>query len=172
MAIYEYLHNGKTVDVRIDGKNGKYRVTMGDGEYELEACQLSQHLLSVLGSGGLTRAFVAEKNGTTYVHMGGRIFTFDDAAAVSDSRAGGKAGAGVAPGAITSQMPGNLIKVIVKEGETVKEGQPLVIVEAMKMENEIRSPSDGVVKAINFAVGDLVEAGVPIVELETEGEEE
>jgi biotin carboxyl carrier protein len=39
------------------------------------------------------------------------------------------------------------------------------------MENEIRSPSDGVVKKVGFAVGDLVDAGVPIVELETDGAE-
>ena len=69
-------------------------------------------------------------------------------------------------------MPGNLIKVMVKEGDAVEEGQALVIVEAMKMENEIRSPSNGIVKSVNFSVGDLVDAGVPIVELETDNQGE
>ena len=169
MATYEYLHNGDTVDVHIEVKNGRYVVKVGDRSFEMEACQLTDHLLSVTSENGLIRAFVAESNGKTYVYLGGKIFIFEDADKAADVRRSGS-NAGVAPGAITSPMPGNLIKLVVKEGDDVKEGQTLVIVEAMKMENEIRSPSDGVVKAINFAVGDLVEAGVPIVELETEGE--
>jgi biotin carboxyl carrier protein len=167
MATYEYLLDGKTVDVQIEGKDGQFQVTAGDRKFQAEACRLSDSLLSVAISGELMRAFVAERNRKTFVNIEGKTFAFDDATAQAERQKSGRSGVGLAPGAISSPMPGNVIKLLVKEGDTVKEGQSLVIVEAMKMENEIRSPSNGVVKKINFAVGNLVEAGAPIVELET-----
>lgn len=167
MATYEYVLDGKTVDVQIEGKNAQFQVRSGDRKFEIEACRLSDSLLSVAIGGELMRVFVAEHNGKTYINISGRTFTFDDAITQVQRQKSGRSGVGLAPGAISSPMPGNVIKLLVKEGDTVKEGQSLVIVEAMKMENEIRSPSNGVVKKINFAVGNLVEAGAPIVELET-----
>jgi biotin carboxyl carrier protein len=167
MATFEYLLDGKTVEVQIEGSNGQFQVTIGDKKLQIEACRLSDSLLSISVAEELQRVFVAERNGKTYVNIGGKNFTFDDATLQAERQRTGRSGVGLAPGAISSPMPGNVIKLMVKEGEIVKEGQPLVIVEAMKMENEIRSPSDGVVKKVNYAVGNLVEAGAPIVELET-----
>ena len=56
-------------------------------------------------------------------------------------------------------MPGNVLKVLVKPGEAVAEGQTLVILEAMKMENEINAPSAGTVKQIVADVGSVVATG-------------
>ena len=67
-------------------------------------------------------------------------------------------------------MPGKVVKILVKQGDRVEKSQGLVIVEAMKMENEIKSGSGAVVKKINFKEGDLVDAAVPIIELELEEE--
>jgi biotin carboxyl carrier protein len=167
MAIYEYLVNGETVEVKIDGGKDQLQVSIGGESLALEACQLKDNLISMLADGKLRRVFVVANLKRTYVHIGGKVVILDDAVQESERQRSG-AGSGAAPGAITSPMPGNLIKVMVKEGDTVEEGQSLVIVEAMKMENEIRSPSQGVVKSVNFSVGDLVDAGVPIVELETD----
>jgi pyruvate carboxylase subunit B len=63
-------------------------------------------------------------------------------------------------------MPGKVLKVEVSAGEAVSEGQGLVIVEAMKMENEIRSPIDGVVTEIGVSEGDTVEAGAALFTVE------
>ncbi len=62
-------------------------------------------------------------------------------------------------------MPGKVVKILVKEGDKVTARQPLVIVESMKMENEIKSPTDGKVKSIHFGPGDLVKPGQPIIKL-------
>ena len=59
-------------------------------------------------------------------------------------------------GAIGSPLPGLIIDVLVKEGDAVKAGQNVVIMEAMKMENEIRAPFDGVVSALSVSVGQTV----------------
>lgn len=60
---------------------------------------------------------------------------------------------------ITSPMPGNILSVNVSNGETVKKGQTLMILEAMKMENEILSPIDGTIVSVNTTKGATVESG-------------
>lgn len=69
-------------------------------------------------------------------------------------------------GAVAAQMTGRVLRILVVEGETIHEGDPLLILEAMKMENEIRSPKGGTVKRIAIAVGDRVNAGDVLVEIE------
>ena len=56
-------------------------------------------------------------------------------------------------------MPGNILDVVVKVGDAVKKGQKVVVLEAMKMENDINAPCDGTVVSLNVAKGDVVETG-------------
>jgi pyruvate carboxylase len=63
-------------------------------------------------------------------------------------------------------MPGTVIKVLVGEGDAVQARQPLVVLEAMKMETPLTSPYDGVVRAVHVAEGDQVAGGAVLVELE------
>ena len=67
---------------------------------------------------------------------------------------------------VTSAMPGRVVRVLVKAGDRVAERQPLVVVEAMKMENELRAPADAVVREITVAEGASVEAGAILIVLE------
>ena len=67
---------------------------------------------------------------------------------------------------VTSAMPGRVVKVLVKPGDRVIERQPLVVVEAMKMENELRAPGEALVRDVNVTEGMLVDAGVILVVLE------
>ncbi len=69
------------------------------------------------------------------------------------------------PKIITSFMPGNIPKVMVKQGQDVKEGDELCILEAMKMKNIILAPADGKIKRINVKEGDVVPKNHPLVEL-------
>ncbi len=67
---------------------------------------------------------------------------------------------------VTSPMPGKVIRIQVNEGDSVKKGTTLMIIEAMKMENQIVSPRDAVVKTINVAVNDRVESSTALIEFE------
>ncbi len=69
-------------------------------------------------------------------------------------------------GVVTSPMPGKILRILVKEGEEVKTGQGLIILEAMKMENEIPSPRNGTVKKILVKEGDTVDTRQPLIKLE------
>lgn len=73
------------------------------------------------------------------------------------------ASASVAGESITSPMPGNILKVMVNVGDSVKRGQVLLILEAMKMENEIVASADGTVKAVNVTVGTTVDTGASLI---------
>ena len=73
------------------------------------------------------------------------------------------AGAG---GSLAAPMPGKVIQVMVEAGARVKKGEPLLILEAMKMEHTITAPKDGVVKLINFAAGEQVLEGAELIALE------
>ena len=65
--------------------------------------------------------------------------------------------------AVTAPMPGNILKVNVNVGDAVKEGQVLVVLEAMKMENEIMAPKDGTVTQVVVSKGSTVDTGAPLV---------
>ncbi|MDE7105430.1 MAG: biotin/lipoyl-binding protein [Ruminococcus sp.] len=64
---------------------------------------------------------------------------------------------------VSAPMPGNIIRIDVKQGDTVKEGQILVILEAMKMENEIVAPKYGTVAQVVTSKGAVVDTGSPLV---------
>lgn len=81
------------------------------------------------------------------------------AAAPVAAAAPAAAPAAVAGTAVTAPLPGNVLEIKVKPGESVKAGQLLVLIEAMKMENEVFAPADGVVKQILTQKGALVATG-------------
>jgi acetyl/propionyl-CoA carboxylase alpha subunit len=69
-------------------------------------------------------------------------------------------------GALTAPMPATIVRVEVRPGQRVARGAVLVVLEAMKMELPLRAPRDAVVKAVHGRAGDLVQPGIPLVELE------
>jgi biotin carboxyl carrier protein len=83
--------------------------------------------------------------------------------AIQDMTGAAAANAGPAP--LVAPMPGLVVRVNVKPGDQVEAGQPLVVMEAMKMENELRSLSAGTVKSVRFQPGAAVEKGAVLVEL-------
>ena len=74
-----------------------------------------------------------------------------------------------AGGRLTAPMPGRVTRLLVEAGSTVRRGQPLMVIEAMKMEHTIIAPADGTVEKVRFAVGDMVEEGAELITLAAEG---
>ncbi|HPJ69580.1 MAG TPA: biotin/lipoyl-binding protein [Candidatus Mcinerneyibacteriales bacterium] len=72
----------------------------------------------------------------------------------------------VGSGHVTAPLPGLILEILVKEGDTVKAGQDVLIMEAMKMENEVQSPQEGTVKEIKVRRGDSVYEGDILIVLE------
>ena len=102
-------------------------------------------------------------NYVPFVRIGTLDFVIDRGAASS----AGRSRAGPA-GGLESPMPGGVTRVMVTAGEIVKKGQPLLAIEAMKMEHLIRSPRDGKVRELHAKAGEMVSPGVALAELEEE----
>ena len=78
-------------------------------------------------------------------------------------------GEDLAGGRLSAPMPGRVTRLLVEAGSTVRRGQPLMVIEAMKMEHTIIAPADGKVERVRFAVGDMVEEGAELITLAAEG---
>jgi biotin carboxyl carrier protein len=160
----------KIYKIEIDFKDGKYLIKLGDKQYHVDSQLISENCLSLLVDGKAYTVFIAEDEGKKYISVQGEQFCVEEAKAESRTRSMAESATLKGVPTISSPMPGKVVKILVGEGDRVETGQGLVIVEAMKMENEIRSASAGIVKKVNFSEGDLVDAAVPIIELELEDE--
>jgi pyruvate carboxylase subunit B len=86
------------------------------------------------------------------------------ARAIRDLSAAAAGPAGPAP--LVAPMPGLIVRIAVAEGDTVQAGQGLIVMEAMKMENELRAPGNGTVRRVTVATGTAVEKGTILIELD------
>ena len=156
-ASFQVEINGRVRTIAIEPADGRYRVTV-DGEARLvDAARLDAGTLSLLVDAVSWTVGVGEPT------PGGERAVSVDGARIqvllsSERGRWGRRGA-AGPQKVTAPMPGKVVRVLVQEGDTVKARQPLLVVEAMKMENELRSPKDGIVAEIRVAEGTSVEAG-------------
>jgi len=125
---------------------------------------------------GTSHRVVARRVGreTWDVHLRGRRIRADvvdeRTRAIREITGSGEAASGPAP--VLAPMPGMVIKVEVEEGDTVRAGQGVVIVEAMKMENELAADTDGIVTRVHVEEGEAVEKDQVLVDLGPIGEGE
>jgi biotin carboxyl carrier protein len=145
----ELIHTGQRACWTIDGR-----------ALDADAEEVSPGIYSIL-IGGQSFEVRVESNSDSQlrVTVAGREFN----AAIRNSRKwkrDRRAGAEAeGPQQVTAPMPGKIVLVLVKTGETVEAGQGIAVVEAMKMQNEIRSPKSGTVERLLVAVGQTVNAG-------------
>ena len=123
----------------------KYKVTLNNRVYEVEVEQ---------GEAMLVNEY----------ELAAPAVTAPAAAPVAAAPAAAPAAGALAAGeVITSPMPGNILKINVAQGQHVNEGDVLIVLEAMKMENEISATKSGTVAQINVTKGAVVETGTPLV---------
>lgn len=154
------LTGKRTHVVELAGNGTGYRVLLDGREVEADATQVSPNTISVLLGGQAYEVHVTPSlDGTVKLQSGPSEFTAD----IQDPRAwrGRKFGAMEAEGRqqILAPMPGRVIRVLASAGDEVEAGQGLVVVEAMKMQNEIRSPKKGKVERVLAREGQNVNAG-------------
>jgi len=151
--------------VATEERGNRVKVTVGDETYEVDLQNISENCLSLLIDGVAYTAYVAREGNKRFVQIGEEQYLFEEPEEEVSGAIGGAVGQ-LAETEIGPPMPGKVVKLLVKEGQKVAIGQGLVIVEAMKMEHEIRSTLEATVKKVNFSSGDLVNLGDVIIELE------
>jgi len=118
--------------------------------------QANRLLVEIDGSAHI--AHVAKVGDDWWIHLEGRIHLVTGHEPGSSSDSSGEGG-------LTAPMPGTILEVHVKEGQRVREGQTLLVMEAMKMEHRIQAPKAGEVVALNYSEGERVDMGATLVEL-------
>ncbi len=142
---------------------GRYRVRIDDGEIVLHAEPLGDGRWRLTGEGTDCVAEVTASGARRFVNVNGMDFVLER---LSGDRKRAKS---ADAGSLEAPMPGVVTRVMVAVGEAVVKGQPLVAVEAMKMEHVVRSPRDGTIKKLPVAAGQMVQGGATLVELEASG---
>ena len=154
------LGRNRECDVEIVARDGGRILARIDGR------EISAELESD-GEGGGTLALdgrrfriaSARRKDAILVAVGPRTFEF------VRPEEGRRRALGLTTAEITAPMPGKVLRVLVKEGEAVTAGQPLVVLEAMKMETALAAESDAIVKRVPVAPGQMVDHGAVLIEL-------
>src|SRR3970040_282796 len=138
-----------------------YIATIGEREIKVtvEEVGVARYVVTGDGKGHLVDAHQVQDSVWSILY-GTNSFEVDEQLK-GLSRAGGKAAAGKA--LVTSPMPGKVVKLLVAEGEEVKSDQGVIVVEAMKMENELKAAVAGKVKEIFVKEGEGVESGANLL---------
>ncbi len=163
---FEAELDGAVVPIEVEGQGGHYRVRLEGATLDVDARAVGEGLWSLVIDGASTVADVTESDGLAVVHVDGetyRIRVEEETRYLIRTR-GGTAGA--SGQVLKAPMPGRVVLVEVAVGQRVQAGDGLVILEAMKMENEFRASGAGVVKEIRVQVGQAVNPGDVLVVIE------
>ncbi len=167
-----YLYQGETCEIEMEapvGRNGVWSASIDGKDYEITAeSGASQEVVVRQGESEQRWTVVSEgkQSIVTSVTSAGEQYVLAMSAGLSAS-ASFSAG-GQTAGTLRAPLPGVIARVLVEEGERVTQRQPVVVLEAMKMEHIIESPLAGVVKSIACQPGAKVAQGVVLVEIESE----
>ena len=164
-----YGYQGRSFEVtgtRIPGRERSWRLSIGEREHEVQAEDGPDRAGAfTVSSSGVRRRWSAHRNGQRLIlesEDGSRYTLFEGAREPSKRAA---AAVGAASSVVTAPMPGSIVQVLVEAGDRVHARQPLVILEAMKMEHVLEAPADAAVNRVARRVGDAVAEGDVLVEL-------
>lgn len=144
--------------------DGRFAVTVDGQARDVGATLVDPATVQLDIDGVSHTARVARVGDTVHVHIGGAVYvlTPESAGIVAD----GDRTAALAVPQIIAPMPGKVLQVLVTSGQSVAEGDGLLILEAMKMEHRMVAEAAGTVRAVHVSDGQMVDAGAILVELD------
>ena len=151
----EVVRDGRSVTATVDGRR-----------YDLDVSEPEKEVLLIKNANKVSQVFVSPKVGTgsefgVTIHGQALDVEIIDPKRLRGAGNDTEHGDGLAE--IKTAMPGKVVRILVEAGAEVAKGDGIIVVEAMKMQNELKSPKDGVVKEIRSAEGDTVNAGEVLV---------
>lgn len=164
--IYDVTIAGKPHRVELTRAGAGWRCKFDGRELPLDVTTTQNGILSVLING---KSYEVKQENTpteTNIVVGSQRFAAEvrDPRSLRSRRSLGGGEEGVKR--ITAPMPGKVVRVLAPVGSAVEAGQSVLVIEAMKMQNEMKSPKNGTVKKINVVEGAAVEAGQVLAEVE------
>ena len=164
MAEFEFIIGDRTYLAELRQAAETTVIKVGDSEFSFE--EISPGHYEVTNNGKKQSIAAVKYRGKFLIDIDAMLFEVSESGreefgADSTSHSGEK-------DKIYAPMPGKIVKLFVEVGDRVSEKQPLMIIEAMKMENQVNSPASGIVKAVNSSVGDQVDTVSAVIELNLE----
>ena len=157
--------NEKEAEIKVsvmDNKDNTYTLVFGKHTYHVRGRLDGDKLSAHVGDAFYQDIVVVHHDSELVIFCQGMSATFRRPSPVASKTTESQAGS------LLSPMPGKIVKVVAKVGDSVLKGAPLVIMEAMKMEHTIRAPAAGIVESMRYSVGDLVEEKKILVTLTTQ----
>jgi biotin carboxyl carrier protein len=156
---FEYLMEHQWVAVSLETSSNGHVARLPHRELTVDAVPLAEGSYSLLIDGSSFDVTIHRSLGHYQVTVNGVAF---EVSLRDPKQLGHQIGAGEdldGPASVRAPMPGKLVRLIVAEGDSVKEGQGVAVVEAMKMQNELRAPKSGTVERLCVVEGQAVNAG-------------
>jgi biotin carboxyl carrier protein len=155
--------------IEIKREDDKVFADIDGRKYEIEVTEPEPNVFLLKNSGMISEVFVSpHTNATEAFHLSVDKIDMDvrlvDPKRLRGSVAAGEQSSGFAE--IRTAMPGKVVRILVSAGDTVKKGDGVIVVEAMKMQNELKSPKDGVVSVIKASESNTVGAGETLMVIE------
>lgn len=157
---YTTIVNNKQFEIEIQGDGS---VIVNGKRHEVDWLELTESLYSMITDNKSLELAIGDKEGKYEVLLEGRLYevqVLDQRAMLMLSRKGGLK---LDTGEVNAPMPGLIVDVLVKVGDAVTEGQTVVVLESMKMQNELKAPRSGTVQTIHCQNGDTVDKGTLLV---------
>ncbi|MHA2362385.1 MAG: biotin/lipoyl-containing protein [Candidatus Hodarchaeales archaeon] len=170
MPIEDYSYEDtkkRRYDVKLRKKKETFTITVDGFPYKVKAKKLQDNQLEFTFNGKTYRCVVSGEDDNRFVFMDGHSYKLTK----SESTAIAAAPVETAD-KVTAPMPGVVINILVKEGDKISANQKLIILEAMKMQNTLVAPYAGTITKIHFNVGDQVDDGALLMDIEPEEEPE
>ena len=156
-------HEGSEIEVEVQRHGTGYRIRLGDRWVVADFANAGPYVRSLRLEDGTQFSLVHHREENTHeITLAGSNVKVEviDPLSLKRRRREDESGAG---GTIKALMPGRVTRVLVAEGDAVRKGAGLLILEAMKMENEIQAPADGTVERIFVTSGQTVEGGAELI---------
>ena len=158
---YSFKLDNQIYKVNIEEEDNNVVVEINGEEYPVEYTRLDENLYSIIINGKSFTIGTFKQGKQVQVFHGGNLYELESISERELSRSGG-IGSGLE---IISPMPSRVVKLLKNEGDDVAEGEAVVVVEAMKMESELKALQAGKIKSIKVSEGDAVEAKTLLVVL-------
>jgi biotin carboxyl carrier protein len=157
---FRYQLGDDITAVQVEREGEIARAAIADRVYEVSVIHSRANELVLMVNGARHTAYLARVGSTLYVAVDGDVFELKKPDARRARRKGPHG-----EDNLTASMPGQVAKVLVGEGDTVQRGQPLIVLEAMKMEIKLAAPHDGRVTKVLVRQGQVVERGQRLIEM-------
>ncbi len=158
-------HGEKEIPLEVERYGNGYRVRLGDRWLVVDLVNAGPYIRSLRLEDGTQLSLSHDREGDTHqISLADSTIYVNIANPLSLRRKGREDESGEG-GVVKALMPGRIARVMVSKGDSVRKGAGLLVLEAMKMENEIQAPADGVVDSVFVEAGQTVEGGAELVRI-------